>query len=119
MLQDDTVEGATVLIEKIGHLIDEHIEKARKQEKKEGADGKPTAIQKYALAFQSIFKRFEDLQDDQEISLRIRILVKNMLDNRATGWERTKRQNEKGPKKVEELRRELEQKAIEEEKLRQ
>lgn len=41
-----------------------------------------------------------------------------MLDDRAKGWERTKKQHEAGPKKVEDLRKELEQKAREEEKNR-
>ena len=41
-----------------------------------------------------------------------------MLDNRASGWAKTKKQNESGPKKLEELRQELEAKAREEEMLR-
>ena len=42
-----------------------------------------------------------------------------MLENRATGWEKTKKLNEEGPKKIDELRKELEAKAREEDKLRQ
>lgn len=40
-----------------------------------------------------------------------------MLDNRESGWEKSKKANE-GPKKVEDLRRELEEKLQKEEELR-
>jgi hypothetical protein len=33
-----------------------------------------------------------------------------MLDDRIAGWEKTKKLNEAGPKKVEDLRKELEKK---------
>lgn len=46
------------------------------------------------------------------------MLIKNLLDNRASNWEKTHKQNESGPKKVEELRKELEEKAKKEEELR-
>lgn len=39
------------------------------------------------------------------------MLLRNMLDNRKSGWEKSKKANESGPKKVEELRRELEEQA--------
>ena len=52
------------------------------------------------------------------ISQRIRILIMNMLDNRESGWAKAKQQNESGPKKVDDLRRELERKAYEEEQVR-
>ena len=45
-------------------------------------------------------------------------MIKNMLDNREKGWEKTKKMNESGPKKVEDLRRELEEKARQEDELR-
>ncbi len=117
-IQNDTVEGATVLIEKIGFIFDELIEKAANSQKKTGPDGQPTLLQRNSLAFQDIFKRFEELKEDLSISQRIRILIINMLDSRKTGWVKAKQQNESGPKKVDELRRELEQKAYEEEQIR-
>lgn len=46
------------------------------------------------------------------------MLIKNMLDNRATGWEKSKKQNESGPMKVEDLRRQVEAKLRAEEELR-
>lgn len=42
-----------------------------------------------------------------------------MLENRASGWEKSKKQNESGPKKVEDIRREVEEKAKEQERIRQ
>ena len=33
-----------------------------------------------------------------------------MLDNKDSGWEKSKKESEKGPKKVEDLRKELEEK---------
>jgi hypothetical protein len=37
-----------------------------------------------------------------------------MLENRDSGWKKTKKANESGPKKVEDLRKEIEQKARDE-----
>ena len=42
-----------------------------------------------------------------------------MLDDRDSGWDKIKKQNDKGPKKVEDLRRDLEKKHREEEKARE
>ena len=42
------------------------------------------------------------------------MLILNMLDNRASDWEKTKQQNESGPMKVEELRKAIEKKYYEE-----
>ena len=43
------------------------------------------------------------------------MLIKNLLENREKGWEKTKKQNESGPKKVLDLRQELARKSQEEE----
>lgn len=53
-----------------------------------------------------------------KVSQRVRMLLRNMLDNRNSGWEKSKKANESGPKKVEDLRRELEEKLIKEEEIR-
>jgi hypothetical protein len=45
----------------------------------------------------------------------VKILALNLLDNRKDGWEKSKKQNEKGPKKVEDLKKEMEAKAREDE----
>ena len=46
-------------------------------------------------------------------------MVKNMLDNRLSGWEKSRKANEKGPKKTEDLKKELEAKVREDERIRQ
>jgi len=56
--------------------------------------------------------------EEAPISKRVQLLIKNMVDNRASNWEKTRKINDSGPKKVEDLRRELEEKARKEEELR-
>lgn len=46
------------------------------------------------------------------------MLIKNMFENRESGWAKSKKQNEQGPMKVEELRREVEKKLREEAEIR-
>lgn len=46
--------------------------------------------------FAAIYNKFEEIGNDQgekyaDISLRVKILVKNMLDNKLSGWEKTKK----------------------------
>ena len=53
-MSDDTVEGACILMNKIGHIIDERM-------KKEEEKGKETANLKRLLEYNDVFKRFEDL----------------------------------------------------------
>jgi hypothetical protein len=36
------------------------------------------------------------------------MLIKNMMENRQKGWEKTKKQDESGPMKVEDLRKKIE-----------
>lgn len=67
------------------------------------------------------FDRFDELSTENsvpQVSNRIKMLIKNMIDNRESGWERTKKQNEKGPMKVDELRKETERKLKEEAEMR-
>lgn len=70
--------------------------------------------------YNRIFARFEELANTENdiINQRVKLLIKNMIDNRKSGWEKTKKASEAGPKKIEDLRKELEQKAREEEMLR-
>ena len=52
----------------------------------------------------------------ESISNRIKILIKNMFDDRANNWERNIKKNEAGPKKVAEVRQEVEAQYDEERK---
>lgn len=40
----------------------------------------------------------------------MKILVRNMLDNKKNNWEKSKKESEQGPKKVGEIRKEFEEK---------
>lgn len=116
-VNDDTVEGACVLMGKIGYLIDEKLKKIEAAQ--ESSEIKQKKNEKNASKFYKIFNRFQELSEDgSQCSLRVRMIIKNLLDNRDSGWEKTKKQNEGGPKKVEDLRKELERKARDEEQAR-
>ena len=123
-INDDTIEGATVLLNRIGSIIDDKIEKLKKESlaKPEKEAKNTDTINKFNTVYQKIEEianNSEGKPEYAEISLRVKILCKNMLDDQKNNWERQRQINEKGPKKVEDLRRELEQKAYEEEKQRQ
>jgi hypothetical protein len=83
---------------KLGYLIDDKINKASV------ADKKSSKIEDKKVKYEKIFERFQYLCDSEKapISKRVQLLIKNMLDNREKGWEKTKKMNESGPKKVEE-----------------
>lgn len=110
-VNDDTIEGACELMNKIGYIIDDKINKAAKEEKKE--EKKKPRMDEQLKEYQKIFTRFEDLAYNENtnvfVSTRVKMLLRNMLDNRKSGWEKSKQQSEKGPKKVEDLRREYEE----------
>jgi hypothetical protein len=81
-LNDMTVEGAVILVEKIGINLDQKKEACDKSEKlREQETGK---------RIEKLFTRFTELttecEDSKKISNRIKLIIKNMLDNRATGW---------------------------------
>lgn len=97
---------------KVGYLLDDKIKKLEQEDN----PVKQKKNEKTAAKYHKIFKRFEDLAQETSIcSLRVRMLLLNLIENRSQGWEKTKKQNESGPKKVEDLRKELEKKAREEE----
>lgn len=110
-MNDDTVEGACILMNKIGYIIDD-------RRKKEESKAKPTSNLERLKEYDGVYKRFEELVEHPDLSQRIKILIKNMLDNRASDWDKSRKEGEKGPKKVEELRKELvEKQRAEQEKL--
>lgn len=74
-VDDLVVEGAINLMDKVGLCFEENSKKKNKPEK-----------------FDNIIKRFEELQNlpdtgaDVKLSMRIKLLIKNMFANRASGW---------------------------------
>lgn len=114
-VNDYTIEGAVVLMSRIGHILDAKMEKIRKAA--DAKDAEKRTADKIALTFQ----RFEELTQEvtvPEVSTRIKMLIKNLLESRAEGWEKTKKAHESGPMKVEDLRKETERKYREAEQQR-
>jgi hypothetical protein len=86
-VNDNTVEAAIKLITKIGPNIDEKLKKGV------WADKNSEQVEK-------IFKQFEylmdanDLSDEKlKVSQRMQFLIKNMIDNKNSGWSKTKNKN--------------------------
>lgn len=107
-MNDDTVEAATLLISKVGYLIDD---KLIRLENTPEAERKPVNIER-AGEYNKIYERFHELGSGSHaaVSMRVQLLIKNMLENRQSGWKKSKKANEGGPKKLDELRKEAEDK---------
>lgn len=124
LINDNTVEGAVVLMEKIGYMIDEKLTSLKAgEEGGESGKGKKSEQADAGVKDKIIktFARLNELASDTSVppvSTRVKMLIKNMLENRAQGWERTKKQDESGPMKVDELREKLEKKLREEQAIR-
>jgi formyltetrahydrofolate synthetase len=115
-VNDYTIEGAVVLMSRIGHILDGKLSKINKT-----ADSKETE-KRTAEKIASTFSRFEELTKDTcvapETSTRIKMLIKNLLEIREQGWEKVKKAHESGPMKVEDLRKETQRKLLEAEQQR-
>lgn len=85
-VNDITIEAALRLVSKLGPTLDARIATESKPDKKE----------KLQEASDALFKRLKELEtmaeDDTKnrASLRIKILIKNMFDNKLSGWAKTK-----------------------------
>ena len=77
-VNDDTIEGACVLMNHVGYLLDNKIQK---QEKKDH-DDKLKKSNKNVMLFKKIFQRFDDLGKEGMCSLRVRMLILNLIENR-------------------------------------
>lgn len=124
---DMTVEGANILVEKIGEYMDNKIAQLEAGIKLKAQEGQPvekaasSRDQEVLTKLNKVFARFEALTEPvsvPQLSNRIKLLIKNMLDDRSKGWERTKKQNEKKPMKVEELWKETQKKLEQEQAAR-
>lgn len=65
------------------------------------------------MKIEATFARFKELTADDaqpKLSTRIKLLIKNMFDNRDSKWEKLIKENKAGPMKVDDLRRETERK---------
>lgn len=80
-VNDNTIEAAIRLISNVGLTLEDRISK----EDKKG---------KLQEMMTQIFERFRELEalpnSDTTVSPRIKILIKNMFDNKASGWKKSK-----------------------------
>ena len=90
LINDNTVEGAVVLMEKIGYMIDEKLNSLQANEEGgESAKGAKKSEQADAGVKDKIIKTFtriNELASDTgvpPVSTRVKMLIKNMLQNRA------------------------------------
>jgi len=128
-VDDYTVEGAKILMDKVGYTIDAKINKLSQEKgstkdsvkKQEEAGKSPAEIAKLkeknmkkqekakatVKSFNDIYGRFDNLMsaENQEVSNRVKMLIKNMKDHRDDGWKKTLQKIDEGPKKVAELRK--------------
>lgn len=103
------VEGAIHLIEKIGYHVDEKVDKFRKSEK--------NSSNKLIAQMDHVYARFNVLADKDlvnDVPMRIKLLITNMLDDQSQNWTKSKQNQDKGPKKLEEIKKEYEEKAAKE-----
>lgn len=98
-VDDLVIEGAITLMDKIGPVLDENVRKSKKEDKQENLD--------------KLYDRFRFLmnsEDEELISNRVKLLIKNMFANRESGWQRTKDLNKAGPKTKAQVQEEMEEK---------
>jgi len=83
-IDDLVVEGAINLMNKVGKSYDQNISSAknRKEEKQAKLD---KILDK--------FREIENLDHEDLVSNRIKILIKNMFTNKADGWKKTEETN--------------------------
>ena len=60
-----------------------------------------------------MFNRIDTIEQDKNVELcqRIRILLINLKADRKNNWDKQRKSTDEGPKKVEQLRKEMEMKA--------
>lgn len=87
-VDDLNTEGAINLMNKVGLAYELNVKSTKKnQEEKQ---------QKLDVIYNK-FRELENLEDEVLISNRIKMLIKNMFDNKAHSWKKTADQNTKGP----------------------
>lgn len=108
-VNDLVIEGAINLMNKVGEDFEKNISSAKKVK---------DDVKK---SFEAITARFKWAQEKEEapISNRIKLLIKNMFQNRDDGWKKTQEMHKGGPKTKAEVQKEVEDKYKNEEKARQ
>lgn len=100
-IDDLIMEGAINLMNKVGEAFEKNINQTKKNQEES------------QQSFKKIIDRFDwamKLDGETEISNRMKLLVKNMFENRKSGWTKTKDLNKGGPKTKMEVQKEVEDK---------
>ena len=87
MISNDTVEAALRFINKIGPVLERKYKDNEKQAAKE--DGKGAKGPKFSRDdYEAIIARFKWTEENMDLPLntRIRMLIKNMIENKESGW---------------------------------
>ena len=107
-------------MEKVGSLIDEKLKTIMQRKAAATLDNPLKEVElKQAEKINAIFTRFADFMTSENSSIpktsnQIKCLIKNMLENRESGWKKSLAAEAAGPMKVEELHKREELKKAEE-----
>jgi hypothetical protein len=82
---DFTIEGACTMLARVGSKLDKK-DKVDGDSPKKKKDGSKSSAEKYQESFELVLKTLEDLQVDETVDSRIRVIIKNTLERRNNGW---------------------------------
>jgi hypothetical protein len=96
---DLSVEASVNLINKVGLILEQQY--SEEKSKKGNSD--------FVQRFEGLMERFQTIQSDPKVNVsqRMRLITKNMLANRESGWEKTEKMNTSGPKTKKEVQEEV------------
>jgi hypothetical protein len=95
-VNDNTIDAAIKLINKLGFTLEQKC-----------ADAKPEKREQQQSMLDNLFARFKELETmsledpKNKASLRVKLLIKNMFENKASKWEKTKNEDNSVKKKSE------------------
>lgn len=96
-VNDNTVDASIKLITKIGPSIDEKLKKQDWQSRNE------THVKNIFIQFEYLMNSDDSNKEKLSVSQRLKLLIKNMFENKNSGWSKSKNLNSelKNKKEVE------------------
>ena len=107
---DLTIEGAVNLMNKVGQTFEQNVKNANEKKKDKNKSNN------WIKLFDE-FNKLVDDENDDNVSNRVRLLIKNMFSNRESGWLKTQDLNQ-GPKTKSQVQKEVEDKHLKEQQAR-
>ena len=103
-VDDLNVEGGINLMNKVGKMLEDKMEKQK--QKMEQNNEKTNNLVK---VYNEIFDQFNHLIRDEidKVENRVKLLIKNMIANKESGWAKTEKKNQGGPKTKAEVQKEV------------